>query len=144
MESFTRKSSITNLLNENVNPLYVTLLSGHKNLESLNNYNVASNNQKKTMSNVLSCDNSIGKSVASAVSDVPKINNTWFSVVSNSSSENHGNNLIPQEFQQKMMETRNPVFHPTFQGANISNCTFIISITYKNPKRRVIFEEDSQ
>ena len=51
------------------------------------------------------------------------------------------------------METWNPVLPATFQGANISNCTFNISITYQNPKqqqspapkrRRVIFEEDSQ
>ena len=118
-----RKTSITNLLNENVNPLYVTQLSGHKKLESLNNYNVASNNQQRKMSNVLSCDNSIGKSVAATVLDVPKINNTSISVVSHPSSENHCNNLVPQEFQQKMMETWNPVLPPTFQGANISNCT---------------------
>ena len=44
-----RKTSKTNLLNENVNPLYVTQLSGHKKLESLNNYNVASNNQQRKM-----------------------------------------------------------------------------------------------
>ena len=128
-------------------------MSGHKKLESLNNYNVASNNQQRRMSNVLSCDNSIGKSVPATVLDVPKINNTSISVVSHPSSENHYNNLVPQEFQQKMMETWNPVLPPTFQGANISNCTFNINITYQNPKqqqspapkrRRVIFEEDSQ
>ena len=102
------------------------------------------------MLNVLSCDNSIGTSVAATFLDVPKINNTSFSVVSHPSSENHCNNLVPQEFQQKMMETWNPVLPPTFQGANISNCTFI---THQNPKqqqspaqkrRRAIFEEDSQ
>ena len=106
------------------------------------------------MSNVLSCDNSIGKSVAATVLDVPKINNSYmsFSVVSHPSSENHCSNLVPHEFQQKMMETWNPVLPPTFQGANISNCAFNISIMYQNPKqqqsspnrRRVIFEEDSQ
>ena len=51
-------------------------------------------------------------------------------------SENHCNNLVPQEFQQKMMETWNPLLPPTLQGANISNCTFNISITYQNPKQQ--------
>ena len=42
----------------------------------VDNSECASNNQQRKMSNVLSCDNSIGKSVAATVLDVPKINNT--------------------------------------------------------------------
>ena len=38
-----RKTTITtNLLNENINPLHVHQISGHKKLESLNQYNTAS------------------------------------------------------------------------------------------------------
>ena len=48
-----RKTSITTLLNNNVHPLHVMQLSGHKNIESLNHYNIASKDQQRKMSNIL-------------------------------------------------------------------------------------------
>ena len=42
-----RKTTITSLLNENVNPLHVQQISGHKKLESLNQYNTASMTTQK-------------------------------------------------------------------------------------------------
>lgn len=40
-----RKTSITTLLNENINPTHVSKLSGHKNIESLKLYHTALSNQ---------------------------------------------------------------------------------------------------
>ena len=91
-----RNTPITNLLNENIIPLYVTQLSGHKKFESLNNYNVSSNNQQRKMSNVLSYDNSVGQFVSATFSNVPKINNSSFSVVSYPSSKNLDNKLLTE------------------------------------------------
>lgn len=42
-----RKTCITNLLNNNVNPIHVAQLSGHKKVNSLQSYNVASISQQK-------------------------------------------------------------------------------------------------
>ena len=49
-----RKTTITNLLNENINPLHVQQRSRHKKLESLNQYNTASLSIQKQISNVIS------------------------------------------------------------------------------------------
>ena len=44
----TRKTCITNLLNENVNPIYVSKLSGHKKLEKLAKLQPSIHEQPKT------------------------------------------------------------------------------------------------
>ena len=51
-----RKTMINQLLHAGVNPNIVIQLSGHKSLQSLQNYNVASLNQQKSMANIL-CGN---------------------------------------------------------------------------------------
>ena len=48
-----RKTSITTLLNNDIHPLHVMQLSGHKNIESLNHYKIASKDQQRKMSNIL-------------------------------------------------------------------------------------------
>ena len=48
-----RKTSIDTLLNNDVHPLHVVQLSGHKNIESLNHYHVASKDQQRHMSDIL-------------------------------------------------------------------------------------------
>ena len=48
-----RKTSITNILNSDIHPLFVTQISGHKKVDSLNNYNVASLETQKKISAVL-------------------------------------------------------------------------------------------
>ena len=121
-----RKTTITNLLNENINPLHVQQISGHKKLESLNQYNTASLSIKKQISNVISS----GKS----------------------SSDTSLESSLPLNIQQQMMECWNPIT-PIFQGATISNCVFNININTNpsspqnvNPRkrRRVVIDDDSQ
>ena len=48
-----RKTSITIMLNSDIHPLFVTQISGHKIVDSLNNYNVASLKTQKKISAVL-------------------------------------------------------------------------------------------
>ena len=49
-----RKTSITKLLHNNVHPIHVVQLTGHKNYESLNHYNVVSPDQQREMSSIIS------------------------------------------------------------------------------------------
>jgi len=49
-----RKTTITNLLSANINPLHVQQISGHKRLESLNHYNQATFQQQREMSMAIS------------------------------------------------------------------------------------------
>ena len=50
----TRKTMISRLTNENIPPLYIAQLSGHKNLKSLESYAKASDDQQKEMSLAIS------------------------------------------------------------------------------------------
>ena len=124
-----RKTCITNLLNENINPLYVSQLSGHKKLESLQSYNQASMNSQKHMSNIL------------GDTDSRNLRNSQSTVTQEQE--------IPMSIQQQLLNNWNPVLPSTFHGALISNCTFNINV-YNNSKsppskrRRVIIEDDSQ
>ena len=49
-----RKTGISRLLDNDVPPTFVTQLSGHKNIESLNRYHCASKEHQKRMSRILS------------------------------------------------------------------------------------------
>ena len=123
-----RKTTVTNLLNNNINPLHVQQITGHKKLESLNQYNTAPINIQKQISNVLS---SCYESSSS----------------SSSSKRPISNQVIPLTVQNEQHNKWNPV-QSLFNGANITNCTFNINLTESskenNPakRRRVIFDED--
>ena len=118
-----RKTTVTNLLNRDINPLHVQQITGHKKLESLNNYNTASLSQQKKISNAISSGSDI--------------------------SASNQNNFIPQTFhQQQLSQNWNPIT-PIFQGASINNCTFNINfgpniISPPRKRRRVVIEDDSQ
>ena len=126
-----RKTSLTNLLGANVNPLHVQQISGHKKIESLNVYHQATLRQQKQMSNIISGKNNCSTTTLSSISH-PSTNET----------------SIPLEIQQQLSQSWNPVT-PIFQGATISNCTFNIHVNSSNSsspvrKRRRIIIEDSQ
>ena len=143
-----RKTSITNLLNKNVNPLHVKQISGHKNLDSLNLYNVASNDQQKYMSRILSDGNNNNNK---SVNNNPISNNNPSSTTTSHHINNNNNNMILEpEIQQQMFENWDPVMPATFNGAQISNCTFNINICYNTcsspprKRKRVLIIDDSQ
>lgn len=133
-----RKTSLTNLLGANINPLHVQQISGHKKLESLNTYNQATLQQQKQMSDIIA-----GKQ------NRPLCTSNSSSGLLSSTSEN----VIPVavEFKQNVLHpsTWNQVT-PLFRGATITNCTFNINtvpaINSPSPvrKRKRIIIEDSQ
>ena len=137
-----RKTSITNLLNENVSPLHVQQISGHKKLDSLNNYHVASNEQQKNISRILSsCDNKLANK---SINNNPAVSSISLA------KDGVNNTILAPAIQQQMFENWNPVLPPTFHGAQISNCTFNINISYASSspvqkrRRLVIIDDDSQ
>ena len=105
-----RKTSITSLLNENVNPIHVQQLSGHKKLESLANYHVASEDHQRQMSSILS--------------------RTQPKPLQPCNSKSIEDEDISFDIQRQMMEKWDPVLPSVFQGAHITNCTFNININY--------------
>ena len=122
-----RKTAITNLMDNNVNPLHVGQLSGHKNMDSLRSYHTASFKQQKEMSMIVGDSN---KQVSSLIQPSSNLNT-----------------VIPHAIQQDLMTEWNPILPPTFQGAQISNCIFNINIYNSSPpntnrKRKRIFIED--
>ena len=49
-----RKTTITKLVEQDINPLHVAQLSGHKNIKSIDSYSVASKKQQRRMSHLIS------------------------------------------------------------------------------------------
>lgn len=98
-----RKTSISTLLNNNVDPLLVQQLSGHKKIESLASYHVASLQQQRQMSKILNFNSNVDSVKSSD---------------------------LPHDVQDELMKPWNPVLPtslpPMFSGANISNCVFNI------------------
>ena len=66
------KISISTLLNNDIHPLHVSQLSGHKNTDSLKSYHTASLKQQEKMSNMLS-PNDCGSSSTSSVAPIYQI-----------------------------------------------------------------------
>ena len=122
----SRKTCITNLLNNNVNEIHVGQLSGHKKIDSLQSYNVASMQQQKKMSDI--------------IGDKRKSENDQL--------------CIPNSIQNQLLSEWNMPFPPsasvsipTFYGATMNNCTFNINVYNSSPpsklqKRRRIFIEE--
>ena len=111
-----RKTSLSKLLSENVHPIIVKQLSGHKKAESLNNYSGANNKQQLNMSKILTSSNHDNSNISGSV------------IPSSSASE------IPLQIQQQLLQSWNPMLPPIFNGAQISNCTFNIYNNSTNSK----------
>ena len=122
-----RKTSITNMLNCDVNPLHVQQMSGHKNLESLHAYNVASMKQQKHMSNVIS----LGEKNTNTIPDHPS------------------NNVIDQLLEKELSKPWDPVLNTVFHGASFQNCTFNITVNTPSSsqpprkRRRLVIDDSS-
>ena len=108
-----RKTTITNLLNQDVNPIHVKQISGHKKLESLASYDVASIKQQKKMSNVISVGDE------------------------GSSTSNKDENTMCPSISNEMLKPWDPVTNTLFHGTTFNNCTFNIEINNSEiPKKR--------
>ena len=144
-----RKTTITNLLDNNINPLYVQQLSGHKRMESLNTYHVPSIKQQKEMSHVVS--GYFNKS-----SDSPKYIQQSNDIHKKSLNDINNMNICPS-LAEEMSNPWDPVNllnnvvtkHP---APIFNNCTFNFGIMPTNltaetanplpPKRRRILTID--
>ena len=130
-----RKTSISTLLNNDIHPLHVSQLSGHKNIDSLKSYHTASLKQQEKISNMLS-SNDCGSSSTSSVAPIPNINP-------------FSNNNINTTINKKRSFSQQSDIHSLYYGANISNCVFNISINHNNhneinKRRRIIIESDDE
>ena len=110
-----RKTSITKLLSNDIHPLYVSQLSGHKKVDSLNSYYVASSKQQETMSSILNdSTNTLSADIENAMMQ------DWDdflppSIIKDIKSSSSNINRLPINL---------PPLYGAFQGA--SNCTHSI------------------
>ena len=122
-----RKTSISTLLNNNVHPIHVSQLSGHKNIDNLRSYHTASSKQQEQMSDLIS-----------AKDDRPPLRN-----IINKKRPIPSTSTIQLSQQEQQIES-------VFCGANITNSVFNINIqnSYSCEKpakrRRVIFYSDEE
>ena len=134
-----RKTSISTLLNENVHPLHVSQLSGHKNLESLRSYHTASTFQQENMSDLISKNDGC--------------------LTSFNNNNNGCSTLTTSSINQNEKPTKNDHNAKSlFQGASFVNCSINVNISSNDNKRaieeesvsvsvkrrRVIFESDEE
>ena len=112
-----RKTAITSLLEKNVNPLHVSQLSGHKNVDSLNSYYVASNEQQQIMSDIINRKTGSGASSSQSICNSQPNN-----PIANS-----------QVVVDKAMSS-------AFFGATITNCTFNVNYNQHFSKRGSSFK----
>ena len=110
-----RKTSISSLLDQNIDPIHVSQLSGHKNIESLKSYHSASKQQQEQMSDLIAHNN------CSSKNPMP---------------------IGPIQCCLKRKSVDVQQFHAMFSGANITNCNFNFNVNVSSPKSkrsRIIF-----
>ena len=137
-----RKTSISTLLNNNVHPLHVAQLSGHKRLESLAAYHAALDDQQFAMSRV-GGGHGQQRGACSKRQLQP------------ASSLRNQLDFITKDLEKQLSEAWDPVAAPPpslFSGAHLNNCKIEVNITYNNntnssppaKKRRRVFIDDSE
>ena len=128
-----RKSTCTKLLHAGLHPTTIQQLTGHRNVQSINNYAVASNEMQKKMSNIL-CNQPVSSEQAAAT---PEMCNPSTMIEPNFKSS-------VSSFSSTLAGTSGEVF----TGAKLMNCTISINHYHgssDNHKRRRIrvIESDS-
>ena len=117
-----RKTTITNLLHSNINTLHVQQLSGHKKLESLNNYNVPSAKQQHFMSNIIGgATAAVQQQVHTQQNSANQKNTTKVDFTINNDS------VISPTLEKELSKPWDPV-SALFSGATFNNCTISIAI----------------
>ena len=144
-----RKTCISRLLDASVPETFVAQLSGHKNINSLQNYKTASTSQQRQMSSVLSrVDQQASTSSAiTTVQSAKTISTTDY----HNSLQGLANHNSLQGLATDPMLSSTAQIQAVFSGASInsiSDCTFQIikgSVTMKKGrKRRLIIESDDE
>ena len=126
-----RKTCISSLLNNNINPIHVSQLSGHKNTDSLKSYHSASKVHQKQMSDIVNCSNS-----SSTIPSTSKQAKRPLQEITN-----HQNSFS--------VDNSRELVSSTFCGANMHDCVFNININQNFPaqipkRRRIIYDSDEE
>ena len=114
--------------------MHVSQLSGHKNIDSLKTYHVASSKQKKRMSDIINGNNHTGYSlqVKKRPLDVTGVSN----------------NISAISSHQQFLQTQDYNMDSLFRGASINNCNFHINLNSalcpQPKKRRVIYDSSDE
>jgi len=78
-----RKRTIQTLNDKDIPPSHIMQLSGHRNMQSINNYSHVSQEQQKSMSRILSCSNSMAQTETHSLVETRK---HWKTSKSNANS----------------------------------------------------------
>ena len=136
-----RKTSISKLLDNNIHPLHVSQLSGHKNINNLKSYHAASRPKQQQMSKILANDfHATSTATSTAPSTAPSCSSVQHTPLVQAS------NLNSSSAQNHLGSTCH-----TFSGANIQNCVFNIitqsqiqSPVMHKKRRWVIYDSESE
>ena len=115
-----RKTSISLMLENNVDSLHVSQLSGHKN----NSYYVASDKQQQNMSNIINQRGLSSSRISS--SSIVRVNSSA-STPSSTISVNPSTNSA-----MSIESTAEKAISSAFSGANINKCTFNVNCYFDN------------
>ena len=137
------KQHLSTLLQNNVNPLHVQQLSGHKNLESLNSYHIPSMAQQRNMWRII-----CGVVPSETVRSNP-IPTQHLTPTNNQRLQSHDN--IDFQMEQELSKPWDPLKAIFGSSSNFENCTFMNTPTappsYKEitqyKRRRVLIESNS-
>ncbi len=143
-----RKASISRLLDANTPEIFVSQLSGHKSLQSLQSYKTASTQHQRQMSNVLSRTQQASSTVSSQLSS-PVITSNPKETPQDINASNTSLQSFEATLNRQMEETNNQAI---FAGANISSvsgCQFQIfngpvKILHESRKRPLRIESDDE
>lgn len=120
-----RRTMITTLRHENVNPLDISQLSGHKNLKSIDSYSTVSEEQQKKMSLLIS-KRSGGREAMKPVVCNTSQSSAWSCITTASTSQ---------------------VASTSFSGAVFNHCTIVLGSKSPVPaakRRRRVIESDDE
>ena len=129
-----RKTMVTNLVHAGVPPTFIQQASGHKNIQSINNYSVASRQQQKEMQDILANPSEINSTLGLNAPKLAKSNEIRVDVnveKENQSPESH--TQISHSQSLTTNQSRN-MLSGLFSGASVSGCTFNFKISMEIPK----------
>ena len=144
-----RKTSITKLLSNDVHPLIVSQLSGHKNIDSLNSYYVASKKQQEHMSTIL--NDSVSKQKLPVEVENAMMQDWNFQNVLSPAAPARSSLSSAAPMNNNHHHPPSSLLYGAFPGA--SNCNFTINIYNNNnqdhspqspvkKRRRIIIDEE--
>ena len=138
-----RKTLVQKMTDHHVPDNLQTYITGHKNSQSLNNYRTLNDNQKFSISNILSRNSSCSSTITSSSTSNES---TWPQQILRAPND-------PREAQPLSTTVSTPSdssnkYDSLFAGSYLNNCSITVNIsnTIQPPvkRRRIIYDSDSQ